>query len=443
MILTEMHTIKRNKKTEDLFKQIDGYCFASKNLRNSTNYLIKQCSRISRKMQEGNALEDWEKDFVRDVNRAVLKYNKSGRTVKHTKTISKSNGFIADAYFLNWYLKATPDYKSIPYATCARDCIQLLCRDWKSFYADMRIWQKTPQKLLGRPRTPRYYDKVSGRNWLDIQGQNLKVSENDHLILPKVFGGIDIKLRHTEVVMISIVTTKKAIKVRVCYRQNEESKTSGKNIMGVDLGVDNFAAVSFSNKTSPMLINGKSIKSINQFYNKEKARLQEIAKKTNNRYTTARMCRLTERRNNKVADYMHKASRKIIDLAIQNKVGVIVIGNNRGWKQSVEMGKKNNQHFVGIPYFTFIQMVSYKASMAGIEVKVVDEAYTSGTSYLDGEMPTKESYDKSRRLSRGRFLSNSGECINADVNGAYQIIKKFDAKIPIKHRERVIRMNVA
>ena len=70
-------------------------------------------------------------------------------------------------------------------------------------------------------------------------------------------------------------------------------------------------------------------------------------------------------------------------------------------------------------------------------------AYTSGTSYLDGEMPTKESYDKSRRLSRGKFRSNSGECINADVNGAYQIIKKFDAKIPVKHRERVIRMNVA
>ena len=279
MILTEAHKIKKNKKTEDLFKQIDGFCFASKNLRNSTNYLIKQCYRISRKMKDGIALEDWEKDFVRDVNRAVLKYNKSGRVIKHTKTISKDNGFIADAYFLNWYLKSTTDYKSLPYAACARDCIQLLCRDWKAFYADMRIWQKTPQKLLGRPCPPRYYDKFAGRNWLDIQSQNLKVTDNGYLVLPKAFGGLQVQLSHKEVAVVSILTTKRAIKVRVCYRQSEEHKATGKSIMGIDLGVNNLAAISFSNKATPVLINGKSLKSVNQWYNKEKARLQEVAKR--------------------------------------------------------------------------------------------------------------------------------------------------------------------
>ena len=276
-----------------------------------------------------------------------------------------------------------------------------------------------------------------------MQSQNLKVDTNNNLLLPNLFSGIKVRLRHTDVAQVAILTTKKSIKVRVCYHKAEQKPRAKGGAVGVDIGVNNLVAMSFSNSAAPILLSGKPLKSINQWYNKEKARLQDRVKKTNYRHNTARMSRLTERRNNKVADYMHKASRKIINLAIQNKVGVIVIGNNRGWKQSVEMGKKNNQHFVGIPYFTFIQMVSYKASMAGIEVKVVDEAYTSGTSYLDGEMPTKESYDKSRRLSRGRFRSNSGECINADVNGAYQIIKKFDAKIPIKHRERVIRMNVA
>ena len=140
---------------------------------------------------------------------------------------------------------------------------------------------------------------------------------------------------------------------------------------------------------------------------------------------------------------MHKASRKIIDLALQNGIGTIVVGNNRGWKQEVEMGKRNNQTFVGIPYLTFIRQITYKAGLVGITVKVVEESYTSGTSYLDGELPTKVNYKKSRRLTRGQFKSNSGEYINADVNGAYQIIKKVDTKIPIKYREKVVRLKVA
>ena len=156
------------------------------------------------------------------------------------------------------------------------------------------------------------------------------------------------------------------------------------------------------------------------------------------------MERVTEKRNNKVKDYLHKASRKIIELAKTNNVSHIIIGNNKGWKQKVELGKRTNQTFVSIPYRMLIDMICYKAQLEGIRVSVVRESYTSGTSYLDGEKPEKILYDATRRIKRGMFKSNRGILINADVNAAYQIIKAGGyQELPIKEKEKVIRLNVA
>ena len=110
--------------------------------------------------------------------------------------------------------------------------------------------------------------------------------------------------------------------------------------------------------------------------------------------------------------------------ALQYNISKIVIGNNKGWKQNVNIGKQNNQTFVSIPFSRLIQMLTYKAQQVGIEVIVVEESYTSGTSYIDNETPVKDNYDKSRREYRGLFVSNKSITINADVNGAYQILKK-------------------
>lgn len=155
------------------------------------------------------------------------------------------------------------------------------------------------------------------------------------------------------------------------------------------------------------------------------------------------MCMLIEKRNQKVKDYLHKASRKIVDLAEANDISKIVIGNNRGWKQEVELGKKTNQNFVSIPFEMLIQQITYKATMSGIQVEVVEESYTSGTSYVDNEEPIKANYDKTRRKKRGLFVSNEGIEINADVNGSYQIMKKAKIKPPIKYQEKVVRVKVA
>ncbi len=148
--------------------------------------------------------------------------------------------------------------------------------------------------------------------------------------------------------------------------------------------------------------------------------------------------------NRKVKDYLHKASAKVIALAEENGVGHIVIGNNRGWKQKVELGKRTNQTFVSIPYKMLIDMICYKAELSGIKVSIVKESYTSGTSYLDDETPDALSYDNKRRIRRGMFKSNKGILINADVNAAYQIMKAGGIQnLPVKEREKVVRLNVA
>jgi putative transposase len=136
------------------------------------------------------------------------------------------------------------------------------------------------------------------------------------------------------------------------------------------------------------------------------------------------MDRLTCARNHKIDDYMHKASKFLIDYAITNNFNTIVIGNNKEWKQKASMSKIVNQSFVGIPHMRFIEMIQYKAQNVGLTVILTEESYTSGTSFLDNEMPVKANYNKSRRVNRGLFVSNNGTKINADVNGAYQIMKK-------------------
>ena len=144
----------------------------------------------------------------------------------------------------------------------------------------------------------------------------------------------------------------------------------------------------------------------------------------NDKYWTGKMTKLTIKRNNMIEDKLHKASKSIIDYALSCEANTIIIGNNKGWKNRSKMSKKVNQNFVGVPHSRLIQMIQYKAENVGINVLLTEESYTSGTSFLDSEMPVKANYNKSRRKYRGLFVSNEGKKINADVNGSLQIIKK-------------------
>ncbi len=193
-----------------------------------------------------------------------------------------------------------------------------------------------------------------------------------------------------------------------------------------DLGIDNFATfVSTKPGIRPFLVKGKILKSINQQYNKQVAELRSKKHYEHIRIKgVKRYCQLQ--------DLMHKASRLAVNFCLAHDLGRIVIGTNRNWKQSVNLGKRNNQNFVMLPHAKFIEMIRYKAEEYGIQVTVREESYTSKASALDmdviADFDPKQGKTKpvfsGKRIKRGLYRSSDGHLINADINGAANIGRK-------------------
>jgi putative transposase len=172
------------------------------------------------------------------------------------------------------------------------------------------------------------------------------------------------------------------------------------------------------------LINGRPLKSINQFFNKERSKIQSELKITNDREWSNRLAKLQLKRNNKINDYMHKASKLVVDLLLENNVGKIVIGKNKDWKTFSKMSKKNNQNFISIPHAKFINILTYKCDNVGIEVILTEESYTSKVDHLSNEKLCKHKKYSGKRVNRGLFKSFSGKLLNADINGSIGMLRK-------------------
>ena len=315
----------------------------------------------------------------------------------------------------------------MPLASTSQQCLKLLDRNWKSFFKAIKDYNKNPSKYLGRPKLPKYKSK-NGRNILILTNQNCKINKGI-IKFPKLFKGFYLKSKVNNLQQVRIIPKDKHIVIEVVYKTNDvEQLSDNGRYIGIDLGLDNFVTITNNCGLIPLVINGKGLKSINQYYNKQISHYRAIAKRINKLDYTNKMRKLTFKRNNKVEDYIHKASRFLVNYCKNNKINTIIIGNNKNWKQNSKMNKKVNQNFINTPYYNFIQKVKYKAEESGIKVVITEESYTSGTSFLDNELPIKENYNKSRRKYRGLFISNNGIKINADVNGAYQIIKKVFPK---------------
>jgi len=172
----------------------------------------------------------------------------------------------------------------------------------------------------------------------------------------------------------------------------------------------------------PLIVKGKVVKSINQWYNKVRGLNRSYVDSSHPE--TKGMSIQTRKRNNKIKDFLHKASRKLINYCINNNIGTIIIGYNEKWKQKNNMGKRNNQNFVSIPHYQLIRMIQYKAKFIGIDVILTYESYTSKCSALDNEQIGKHDTYVGKRIKRGLFQSSNGIKINADVNGAMNIMRK-------------------
>ena len=175
--------------------------------------------------------------------------------------------------------------------------------------------------------------------------------------------------------------------------------------------------------TTPILINGKGLKSYNHHFNKTIAHLKSQSMKQGYK-TTKRIQSLYLKRDRYIQTWMHKVSRYIVGECIKNEVTTLIIGRNKFQKQNINLGHKTNQKFVQIPHHTFINQLKYKCYESGIKFIETEESYTSGTSFLDNEQPTSANYNISRRMHRGLFKSNTNQRINADINSAFQILKK-------------------
>lgn len=302
--------------------------------------------------------------------------------------------------------------------------LQQVDHDWQNYFAALREWEVQPEKFRSRPRFPGYKHKTKGRNLLVYTNQAVsKVSLARGWV---VLSGLAIRFKTTrrKIDQVRIVPHSNHYKVEIIYTvKTRQAEVNPDHVLSLDLGIDNLAALA-SNQPGfvPLLVNGKPLKSINQWYNKELARLK-CALPAGQR-TSRRIQQITHKRNCRMDAWLHLTSRRIIDGMMCLGMGTLVIGKNDGWKHEVNLGSRTNQNFVQIPHVRLIDMLTYKAKLVGIQVITTEESYTSKCSFLDGEAICKQEQYAGKRVKRGLFRAGDGRRINADVNGAYNILRK-------------------
>ena len=373
MILTERHIIK---KTNPLYSELDNLCFLSKNLYNSALYTVRQ----------------------------YYFENK-----KYLSWVNINNNFVKDKQV---------DYYGLP-CKVSQQTLKMVDQNMKSFFNAIKA-KKSKAKL------PKYLDKVKGRFVVTYTNQAIgkKALQNGYIELSKT--NIKIKTQVKNVKQVRIVPQNNFIVVEVLYEVKPKPHDKSKEMYcGIDFGLNNLMTCSFQND-SPLIINGKPLKSINWHYNKEKSRLQSLL--DGRKKTSKRIQNITLKRNNRINDYLHKTTKIFVNYLVSKEINNVVIGYNKEWKQGINIGRVNNQNFVGIPYYKLLNMLTYKCELEGISVIVTEESYTSKCSFLDDEDICKHEEYAGKRIKRGLYKASDGRLINADVNGALNILKKVIGK---------------
>jgi IS605 OrfB family transposase len=221
------------------------------------------------------------------------------------------------------------------------------------------------------------------------------------------------KVSFAQICQVRLVPKCDSYVIEVIYDEPESTASNANSVASIDLGLDNLVALT-SNQPglTPFLINGRRLKSINQFYNKHSSQLQSQLKK--NRKTSPRIQRLTRCRNQKVDNYLHHASRLIIEILTAKQIRTLVIGNNAQWKTEIDLWKQTHQNFASIPHARLIEMLEYKARLVGIKVIVQEESYTSHAIFLGLDfIPVYGKTDKDpvftgKRIKRGLYKTSVG-----------------------------------
>ena len=376
MVLVEKHIIKPKHK---YYNELDNLCWLSKNLYNSTLYDVRQHYFKTKKF---------------------LKYQVINKMYVDTNN---------------------PDYRALP-AKVSKCTQRLVEHNFKSFFGLLKL--KSKGRYDKSVKIPKYLNKKTGRQVVHYEKGAISFKEQGYIKLSKTNIKIKTKLTKNKVQFVRLIPKNNYIVIEIGYNFKEQVQKLNNNILAIDIGVNTIASCVTTNGDK-FLINGKQLKYINHNYNKRIADIQSKLKLTHNKNKSRYKSNITNKRNNRINDYLHKITTYIVNHAVSNDITTIVVGYNKEWKQDTNMSKSNNQNFVYIPFGRFINMLDYKCRLKGISFKTITEEYTSKCSFIDEEEIGKHKEYAGKRINRNFFRSKKGIIINADINGAYNILKKY------------------
>ena len=371
------------KPSHQWYNEIDFLSYLSKNLYNSTLYYERQAYFNTKRFR-----------FYQDMNREFT----------HSNQV---------------------DYRALP-AKVSKQTQRAVDQAIKSY---LKL-KKNPDRY-NQARLPRYLHKTKGRFPVFYEKGALSFIKQGVIKLSKTSIEVPCKLDKSVVQQVRLVPCTGYYKIEIVYKKKiNPRKRLGKpeRFASIDLGINNLATVT-SNVFSPVIINGRPLKSINQYSNKEIAKAQALLPK--DVYTSKRIAFLYGKRYLKIQDYLHKAGKQLVNYLVSQTIDLLIIGKNQGWKQNTNLSNVTNQKFVQIPHNRFTQILEYLCKEQGIDVVYQEESYTSKASFLDNdEIPVYGELEETplfsgKRIYRGLYQTSDGYLINADVNGSYNIMKKY------------------
>ena len=467
MYRTEQFLIKSGHPLNNYFMDM---MYKSNNLYNATNFHLRQLW-TTLKVEDDKKIHPLQKEVIDLFSKTIpivnenneKKYKKlieqdkvSGKKPKKERKLTIFSMPTSEKPFCSYELmdavfktSKNKDYNSLP-AHVNQGVMKQVYSDWKSFFEGFKEYKSNPSKFKGKPKPPRYKTK-GATNSLIFSNQVCKIKDNKYLRFPKTKEVFNIskhlleKLDNAKLVQVRVQKFYDDVKLEVVldYSKNAVElipEEDVKNVMAIDLGVNNLATCVSNNGMKPTIINGRALKSMNQYYNKLRSKLYSDLRINKNPkegvFTSKRLEYLDKKRYFKVKDFLHKASKQVVDLAIANNIDKVIVGYNSSWKEDVKMKKDDKQTFVNIPFSMFLNILEYKLNAVGIRFEKHEESYTSKASFLDNDpIPTYGDKDipklSGKRIKRGLYLSKNG--IKIDINS---LNKEID---DIVEKEQMLR----
>ena len=348
-------------------------------------------------------------------NFTLYNVNQGIRTGKYLKEYEFSTKLCRENQF---------DFRNLP-SSISQQVISQVFSNVNAWIKSKKDFEKNPCKYDNHePKFPKYKDGKK-QNMIVFTTNACRIKDGYIHFVKNIIEPIKTNVKPEELKQVRIIPQATCYVVEVVYERREQNLSFDKShVLSIDLGLNNLCTCISNVGEKPFIINGRIIKSFNQWFNKTRAKWMEFV---GDKGTSKQLKWLNNRRNFWIEDKLHKISRWIIDYCIEHNIGTIVIGLNKGWKNEINLGKKTNQKFVEIPHSKLIDKITYKGKLVGIDVQTTEESYTSKVDHLAFENLKKHDVYLGKRKKRGLFQSSIGKLLNADVNGAIGIGRKvFD-----------------